>query len=201
MKKVHILAHAYGSSVGQELLARQSEAQSGQQHIQIQSLCFVNGGIFPEVAKTTFMQKLLLTPVGSTLARHFPSPYPLFRKNFAATFGAHTRPSAVEMQEFWDLLTYNEGHRRVPEVIQYLNERKQERNRWVEAMMHAGIPLGLINGTTDELIGEATNRRWKELLPHAPLITLDGDLGHYPPLEDPEAVLAAYFSFLKQIKN
>ena len=195
--KVHILAHAYGSSVAQELLAR----QTGEQDIEIQSLCFVNGGIFPEVAKTTMMQKLLLTPVGSLLAQNFPSPYGMFQKNFAATFGPHTKPSAVEMQEFWDLLTYNEGHRRVPEVIQYLNERKQQRERWVGAMMDTKIPVGLINGTSDELIGEATNRRWQELLPHAPLIVLDGELGHYPPLEDAEAVLSAYFSFWEQLSH
>ena len=52
---VHILAHDYGDTVAQELLARQVVSQSD---FKINSVCFLNGGLFPEVHKPLFIQKL-----------------------------------------------------------------------------------------------------------------------------------------------
>ena len=195
VKETHILAHAYGSLVAQELLARFNE---GSPKICLQSVCFINGGIFPEAAKTTLMQKFLLTSVGGAVARNFPTPYGIFKHNFSNTFGSETQPSSQEMKEFWELLTYNDGHRRTPEVIQYLNERTHKRDRWVNALQETTVPLCLINSPSDELIGEATNKQWRKLLPGSSLIELASPVGHYPPLEDPDMVLKAYFDYVEK---
>ncbi len=56
---VHLLAHDYGDSVAQELLARHYDSQ-----IQIASCVFLNGGLFPETHRPVLMQKLLLSPLG-----------------------------------------------------------------------------------------------------------------------------------------
>lgn len=53
---VHLLAHDYGDSVAQELLARHHEAR-----IQIASCVFLNGGLFPEAHRPLLTQKLLLS--------------------------------------------------------------------------------------------------------------------------------------------
>lgn len=102
------------------------------------------------------------------------------------------------MKEFWELLTYNDGHRRVPEVIQYLNERTHKRDRWVNALQKTTVPLCLINSPSDELIGEATNKQWRKLLPGSSLIELAPPVGHYPPLEDTDMVLKAYFDYVEK---
>lgn len=193
LQSFHVLAHAYGVSTAQELLARFHHRP--RYPWQIKSFCFINGGIFPEVTQTTGMQKFLLTPLGRFFAQTFPSPYSMFKKNFSQTFGPDTKPNEKELQDFWELLTYKEGHKRVPDVIEYLRERKKHRDRWVQAMLETEVPLGLINGTHDALAGDAINQRWAELLPNSPLILIEQAVGHYPPWELPEEVLEAYQTF------
>ena len=46
IQRPHFLVHDYGNSVLQELLARQLE---GRLPFDIQSACFLNGGLFPEM--------------------------------------------------------------------------------------------------------------------------------------------------------
>ena len=52
---VHVLAHDYGDSVAQELLARHCEDR-----FEIASCVFLNGGLFPETHHPVLVQKLLL---------------------------------------------------------------------------------------------------------------------------------------------
>ncbi|OPL15349.1 MAG: hypothetical protein AVO38_10795 [delta proteobacterium ML8_D] len=204
IREVHILAHAYGSLVAQELIARFNDSgeeghfNKSDPHVHISSICFINGGIFPEEARTTWMQRFLLTPVGAAVAGRFPTPYKMFERNFSSTFGTETRPSPMEMKEFWELLTYNNGHRRVPEVIQYLNERIHKRDRWVTSLQKTRVPLCLINSNTDKFIGQATTKKWQDLLPGSSFIELASPVGHYPPLEDPDRVIDSYFEFMEK---
>jgi pimeloyl-ACP methyl ester carboxylesterase len=48
---VHILAHDYGDSVAQELLARHYENR-----LAVASCVFLNGGLFPETHRPVLMQ-------------------------------------------------------------------------------------------------------------------------------------------------
>ena len=59
LAKFHVLAHDYGDTVAQELLACQNE---GTGKGIWQSICFLNGGLFPETQKALLIQKLLLSP-------------------------------------------------------------------------------------------------------------------------------------------
>ena len=55
VEKVHIISHDYGDTVAQELLARfQSRKEGGEKGLIIQSLCLLNGGLFPEVHRPPF---------------------------------------------------------------------------------------------------------------------------------------------------
>ena len=65
ISEIHILAHDYGDTVTQELLARFLERQqSGEKGIIIKSICFLNGGLFPETHRPRPIQKLLISPIG-----------------------------------------------------------------------------------------------------------------------------------------
>ena len=63
---VHVLAHDYGDSVAQELLARHY-----QQRLCLASCVFLNGGLFPETHHPVLVQKLLLSPLGGLFGRLF----------------------------------------------------------------------------------------------------------------------------------
>jgi len=57
LKQFHVLAHDYGDTVAQELLARQKEGTGSGKWT---SICFLNGGLFPETHQALLIQKLLL---------------------------------------------------------------------------------------------------------------------------------------------
>ncbi len=194
IQRLHLLANAYGACLAQELIARQGEGAD----YRIESVCFIGGGLFPEYAHVTGMQRFLLTPPGRWLARLAPAPYGSFRNRFRQTFGADHPPSEALIRQCWKLLNTNGGRQRVPDVIRYLEDRRRKARRLESALLNTDIPKGLINSRTDELTGAPINRRWRELLPDAFFFPLPGDVGHYPPLETPHAVLEAYRLFRQQ---
>ena len=64
VSEYHILAHDYGDTVAQELLARFDAGTSKQT---LKSVCLLNGGIFPETIQPLLIQKLLLSPIGALI--------------------------------------------------------------------------------------------------------------------------------------
>lgn len=66
VNEYHILAHDYGDTVAQELLARQIDGSS---QLTINSVCFLNGGLFPETHRPILIQKLLLSPLGPLVTK------------------------------------------------------------------------------------------------------------------------------------
>mgnify|MGYP002135604052 CR=1 FL=1 len=63
---VHVLAHDYGDSVAQELIARHQDGQ-----LQLASCVFLNSGLFPESCRMLLIQKLLLSRFGWLVGRSF----------------------------------------------------------------------------------------------------------------------------------
>jgi pimeloyl-ACP methyl ester carboxylesterase len=185
----HILAHDYGDTVAQELLARQ--ADQGQRP-QLKSVCFLNGGLFPETHHPLLIQKLLLSPLGTIIARLNNKSQ--FSQNMKRIFGKKTQPDAELLDNFWQLFSMNQGSRILPKLIGYMPERKKYRTRWVGALEQTTIPLKLIDGMADPISGAHMLRRYQELVPNANVTELH-DIGHYPQVEAPQAVLKAYLEF------
>jgi pimeloyl-ACP methyl ester carboxylesterase len=187
LSEVVILAHDYGDTVAQELLARQRE---GRLPFRVVSATFLNGGLFPEATFPLLMQKLLLSPAGPLLARL--TGYRSFAGNLRRICA---RPlDETELREHWRLLTRANGRRVLPHIVQYIRERRVFRERWLTALQQADIPLCLINGLADPISGASIVRRWRELLPQATVVELDG-VGHYPQIEAADRVLAAFLRF------
>ncbi len=192
-KTVHVLAHAYASVVAQELLARPLDGPN--RPFSIASACFINAGLFPDVGQPTRMQRLLLSPVGPWISRLTPHPYSIFRRRLAEAFGSDTQPSEDELRIIWRLLRFNRGHVVVPDVLVYLRDRERLADRLAGALQRTDTPIGLICGAGDPMGGAEVMRVWRERLPEAPVFELDPRVGHYPPLECPQDVVAAYRSF------
>jgi len=194
---VDVLAHAYGVTTAQELLARHLEREGGGAP-RLRSVSFINGGLFPEGMHPTRTQRLLIGPLGPFVARFAPQPYRLFRDKLARNFGPGRKPAEEELNELWELMRFNQGQRVVPRVLQYLRERQSQRERWVGALQRADIPLQLINGAADPVVGADTPALWRRYVPHGDLAELPDDVGHYPPLEAPRETFAAYSDFRDQ---
>lgn len=183
LHEVEVLAHDYGDTVLQELLARQN---AGILPFRIQRATFLNGGLFPEATFPILMQKLLLGPLGPLVARL--SSFGRFCASMRSIAGAAL--AEQELQWHWQLLSRDNGRAVMPKLIQYIRERRLHRARWTAALQQAGISLHLIVGDRDPISGKTIAARWQTLLPHSPVTMLEG-VGHYPQWEAPERVLAA----------
>jgi pimeloyl-ACP methyl ester carboxylesterase len=185
-----IFAHDYGDTVAQELLARRIDV--GPDH-GLEAVCLLNGGIFPELQRPRPIQKLLAGPLGPLLVRVLSKDRAM--AGLAAVFGPDTQPDADEQEAFWDLIDFNDGRRVMPELLQYLEERRRNRSRWVDALANSPVPLMLIDGLLDPVSGAGMVEGWRQTVPQGELIELAG-IGHYPQIEDPGAVLEACLPFL-----
>ncbi|MGE7958224.1 alpha/beta fold hydrolase [Pseudomonas sp. NPDC089530] len=189
---VHLLAHDYGDSVAQELLARHYEDRS-----EIASCVFLNGGLFPETHRPVLTQKLLLSPLGWMLGRAFSREG--LAKIFGQIFGPQTRPSESALDDFWSLVNANGGVRILHKLIGYIPERRAQRDRWVSAMQRGEVPLRVIDGAVDPISGAHMVERYRELIPDPDTVLLT-DIGHYPQTEAPVQVLQHYLAFRENLE-
>ncbi|WP_164735638.1 alpha/beta fold hydrolase [Marinobacter sp. NP-4(2019)] len=192
LKTVHLFAHDYGCSVTQELLAREQE---GTLPFRIASICFLNGALFPEVHHPLLIQKLLCSPLGGLISRGLSRR--TFERNFRRLLGPANPPDRQDMDDFWQLLTYNNGRGILHHLIHFMEERRCHRNRWVGALQKATQPMRLVSGVADPVSGAAMARRYRELVPNADVVSLR-NVGHYPHFESPWDVFSAYREFRKQ---
>jgi pimeloyl-ACP methyl ester carboxylesterase len=195
--RVHILAHDYGDTVAQELLARHLE-RAGKAGPHIESCVLLNGGLFPETHQARTIQKLLLTPLGPLLGLLMSRRS--FERSFCAVFGARTQPTQHELDEFWDLIRRDGGHRLMHKLIRYIPERRAHRERWVGALQRTRVPLRVIDGPDDPVSGAHMVARYRALVPDPDTVTLPG-IGHYPQVEDPEGVLQAFVEFHQRLAS
>ena len=190
----HVLAHDSGDTVAQEMLARQNAGTGAGRWL---SCLFLNGGLFPETHHALLVQRLLLGPLGF-LVRHAFSRASM-RKSFDRVFGPDTPASDEEIDALWQLFTLNNGQRNLHRLIHYMSDRREHRQRWLDALCQARCPVGLINGSVDPVSGEHMVQRFVELVGEGYYIRRLPGIGHYPQLEAADQVLADYREFLAQV--
>ncbi|NXP79440.1 MEST protein, partial [Ramphastos sulfuratus] len=82
-------------------------------------------------------------------------------------------------------------------ILQYINQRKKHRERWVGALMSTSVPLHLIYGPLDPVNPHPEFLQlYKKVLPTSTVTVLDDHISHYPQLEDPTGFLNAYLNFI-----
>lgn len=181
-----LIAHDYGDTVAQELLARDLDNNK------ITSAILLNGGLFPETHRPLWVQKLLLTPLGALAS--VVMNYKKFKRSF-------DRICAIPLPEqelttLWHFMEVNQGQKVMHKLIHYIRERRQYRDRWVGALQNTQASLCLINGTKDPISGQHMVERYRQLIGDENIVELN-QLGHYPQLEDCQAVLHAILNFLQ----
>jgi len=187
VKRPHVLAHDYGVTVAQELLAREREGR-----VPLASVCFLNGGLFPETHRARPVQKLLAHPwTGPLLARAIS--YRGFARTMQRISGRRPPPER-DLRDLWWLMQQHDGRQALARLISYMEQRRVQRPRWVGALVESTVPRRLLCGALDPVSGRHLAERYRQLVPQPDVVVFE-DLGHYPHLEDPAAVLAAYLEF------
>lgn len=195
LDEVHVLAHDYGVSVAQELLALNEQRRGA---IRLKSIAFLNGALFPEMHRPVLVQRLLRSPIGRFVAMKMSEERLV--ETMRGVFGAQTQPNAEECRAFWQLIDYNKGQRNMHRLIRYIDERAAQRHRWVPAMQFTQVPMRLINGSADPVSGAHLAEHYRGLIPSPDIVALPG-IGHYPQVEAPDAVLQAFYEFHARVEK
>ncbi len=190
VKRVHILAHDYGNTITQEFLARRDEGRLG---FEIESICFLNGALFPETHRPILAQKILISRFGSFFARLITDRR--FKSSLASVFGPESRPSEAELDQMMEIFKHNGGKRIAHLLIRYMTERATFRERWVAPLGRIGVPFRFINGLADPVSGRHLVERFREVIPHETDIVELDRIGHFPHLEATPFVIDEYRRF------
>lgn len=188
--RVHILSHDFGNTITQELLAREGEGKLG---FSIDSICFLNGALFPETHRPLLAQKLLISSIGRVFGRFIPDAR--FQANLASIFGPKTQPDDRELADHLALFKHNNGKRIAHKLIRYMAERKIYRERWVGALQRMSQPFLFINGSRDPVSGKHLVDRFREVVPAQTNIVELPEIGHFPHLESPGTVVNKFLQF------
>ena len=179
-----IVSHDMGSSVATELLARDID---GKLSFKLRSALLFNASLVREQASLLWGQKILLGrlgPVAARLANELT-----FRRQFAGIFSKAHPLSPDEAADQWSLLAHRDGHRLMQRLIYYNHERVTPpfSDRWHGALRDWPGRLELGWAGLDPICTEAVLQAVLGLRPHAKVTRLPR-LGHYPQIEDPDAV-------------
>ena len=186
-----VVAHDYAVSVAQELLARRLERTDLPN---FKKVLLLNGGLFPETHHARPIQKMLLGSMGKWVNKALSKKS--LKKNLEQVFGPETQPTQNEIDAFWDIINYNNGKRVFHKTIHYIKDRRDNRDRWVNALTNTSTPLKLVNGPEDPVSGRHMVERYKELIPDPDYVYLD-KIGHYPNVEAPYYVNLEILKFFQ----
>jgi pimeloyl-ACP methyl ester carboxylesterase len=178
-RPVFIVAHDMGTSVANELMARELEGRAA---IEIAGIVLFNGSMVLEVASPTPAQKALRSRFGSLVARLSSERF--FRHQFGSVFSAAHPLSDEEAADQWALICHNGGRTLGHRLISYMDQREEHAERWHGAIREWPGKLGLAWGMRDPVATTAVLAALRKLRPEAPVRELP-ELAHYPQLEDP----------------
>ncbi len=198
IERCFVIAHDYGDTVVQELLARDLEGRedgtspNGPQYL---AVVLLNGGLFPETHRPRPIQRLLASPLGGLVARQLDERR--FRRSFRRVFGPDTQPTDDDLAQYWSLISHQQGQRLAHRLIRYMGERRRFRDRWVGALQRTQVPLLLVDGALDPVSGAHMAERYREVV-GKPVRVLSG-VGHYPQIEDAPNTASAAREFFQSL--
>ncbi len=185
-----LLAHDYGVSVAQELVARQIDAGPGRgRPATVTGVVWSNGGLYPDLHRPTVGQQLLLDPDhGAEVAAAMDEA--ALGNGLRVTWGTRRPMSDEEVHGLWRALAHDGGSAQAHRLLHYIADRRRHADRWRAALESGAVPMAFVWGELDPVSGGHVADRLAERLPDVPLERL-ADVGHWPPLEAPDEVAAA----------
>lgn len=185
--EVALMTHDMGDSVGGEILARSLE---GTISTHISRRVITNGSIYMDLVQLSAGQQFLLALPDQMLDAEQAPNEELFTGGLAATFGPSTQPDTGELAAQWALCVAQDGHRLLPRLIRYVEERRIHEARWTTAIERHPSALTIVWGDLDPIAVIAMAERLAAARPDATTVRLHG-VGHYPMIEVPSRFIDA----------
>jgi pimeloyl-ACP methyl ester carboxylesterase len=184
-RPVFVLAHDMGTSVANELMARDLE---GKLEMELAGILLFNGSMVLERASPILGQRLLRGRLGPLFSRL--SSERVFRQQFGSVFSAARPLSDAEAADQWSLICHNGGRTLGHRLISYMDQREKHAERWHGAIRKWPGKLSLAWGLLDPVATTEVLAALRELRPGVPVTELP-ELAHYPQLEDPAQIARA----------
>jgi pimeloyl-ACP methyl ester carboxylesterase len=184
-RPVFIVAHDMGTSVANELMARDLE---GQLEMEVAGIVLFNGSMVLEASSPTPAQRALRSPLGPLVARLSSERF--FRHQFGSVFSPAHPLSDEEAEDQWSLVCHNGGRTLGHRLVSYMDQRETHAERWHGAIREWPGELSLAWGLQDPVATTAVLAALRELRPGVAMSELP-ELAHYPQLEDPQRLAEA----------
>jgi pimeloyl-ACP methyl ester carboxylesterase len=184
-RPVFVVAHDMGTSVANELMARDLE---GRPAMEIAGILLFNGSMVLKAASPILGQRLLRGRLGPLFARL--SSERLFRQQFGSVFGDAHPLGEEEAADQWSLICHNGGRTLGHRLISYMDQREEHAGRWHGAIRDWPGRLSLTWGLQDRVATTAVLAALRELRPSVPVTELP-ELAHYPQIEGPPQIANA----------
>jgi pimeloyl-ACP methyl ester carboxylesterase len=190
--RLALLTHDMGDTVGGELLARRAE---GAWPVEITQRVVTNGSIYIAQAHLTNGQQMLLGLPDEELPEGIPIDVVSLTQSLRETFSAQTPlvppgwsedpvPAAAAQ------VVRSDGHRMLPRLIRYIEERRANERRFTGAIESDPSPLHIVWGLDDPIAVPSMVDTLLAARSDATATRLDG-VGHYPMVEAPPRFLDA----------
>ena len=184
-RPVFLIAHDMGTSVANELMARDLD---GSLEMKLVGVLLLNGSMVQDAASPTLGQRALRGPLGPLVSRLSSERF--FRQQFGSIFSPGHPLTDEEAMDQWALICAGGGRTLNHKTIRYMEERFRHADRWHGAIRDFSKPVSIAWAMLDPVATDRVLDAVLELRPSAPLTRFE-DLGHYPQIEDPERVAAA----------
>jgi pimeloyl-ACP methyl ester carboxylesterase len=184
-RPVFIVAHDMGTSVANELMARDLE---GKLEMEIAGIVLFNGSMVLEAASPTPAQRALRSPLGPLVARLSSERF--FRHQLGSVFSPARPLGDEEAEDQWSLVCHNGGRTLGHRLVSYMDQRETHAERWHGAIREWPGELSLVWGLRDPVATTAVLAALRELRPGVAVSELQ-ELAHYPQLEDPQRLAEA----------
>ncbi len=190
--RLALLSHDMGDTVGGELLARRAE---GAWPVEVTRRVVTNGSIYIEQAHLTNGQQLLLSLPDERLPDGVPIDAASITQSLRDTFSSDTPlvpegwpedplPAAAAQ------VVHDDGHRMLPRLIRYIEERRANERRFTGAIESDPAPLHVVWGLDDPVAVPSMVETLVAARPDATVERLNR-VGHYPMVEAPQRFLDA----------
>ena len=190
LRRVSLLTHDMGDTVGGELLARQAE---GTWPVEVIRRVLTNGSIYIAMAQLTAGQQMLLSLPDALIPEELAPQV----TDVAAALSATLAPAnaGIDMGAHAELVVHDGGNRLLARTIRYIEERRANERRFTGAIEAHPSPLDVVWGPEDPIAVAAMAERVGEARADARVQWISG-AGHYPQLEAPGAYLDAVLGAL-----
>jgi pimeloyl-ACP methyl ester carboxylesterase len=184
LDEVDLLTHDMGDSVGGELLARSLEGALG---FEVRRRMLTNGSVYLDLAQLTPGQEFLRQLPDAALAEDAAPDLDTLTNALTELCAPDRRTDEVwrRLRTGAELIQRGGGHRLLPRLIRYIDQRAQHEDRWTGAIETHPAPLTVIWGRHDPIAVAAMVERLAARRRGTNVVWLD--TGHWPMIEDPAA--------------